>query len=201
MKKYMKSMALLSLATVGITQAQESEMGVGIEHGNLDSINSINHSPNAPDLMTEKGFGSGSYRVFLAASGASSTYSVTDYAYAGGGCMRVDGNGGIDGDFDLNFQLPDGHQILGYRFYWYDASASNSNAYLFKFDGAGGLTLLGNNASTGDTGYGEAYLDLSADNLIVSNFDGAYTIRFTSGEDGNDQRVCAVRLFVDADPA
>lgn len=198
--KYMKSMALLSLAATGMVQAQESEMGVGIDNGSLDSINSINHSPDAPDMQLNKGFGTGNYYVWVSASGASSNHSALNYSYAGGGCMRQDSAGQSNGDFDINVQLPDGHQILGFRYYWYDASASDSRASLFQFDGLGSLTLFGNNDSTGDTGFGEFYLDLSGDNIIVDNFSGSYTIRLNSNEDGNNQRVCAVRLFMDADP-
>lgn len=115
--------------------------------------------------------------------------------------MRQDSNPSLNGDFDVNLQLPDGHQILGYRYYWFDVSASSSRASLFQFDGAGGTTLLGNNDSTGDSGFGESYLNLLADNIIVNNYNGSYTIRFNSNEDGNDQRMCAVRLFMDSDPS
>ena len=198
--KYIKSMALLSLVAAGTVQAQESELATGMSHQSLDSINSIDYSPNAPDVMQQKGFGSGTYYVWVAASGASATSSALDYSYSGGGCMQQDGNSQLDGDLDVNVQLPDGHQVLGFRYYWNDNSASSSSAILWQFDGLGSVNNFGTNTSTGDTGTGSFYLDLSADNIIVNNAAGSYTIRFNSNENGSAQEMCAVRLFMDADP-
>ncbi len=200
--KYLKSIALISLATTSISFAQPegSEREAGVHYQTLDGLNKV-IDINAPDYLPNRGFGTGNYYLFLGASGAASTDSALDYSYGGGGCMQVDGASVANGDFDMAVQLPDGHQILGYRYYWFDNSASSSQAQLFYFDGTGGFSFWDANVSTGDTGYGDGYVNVDTENVIVDNFGGYYVVRFRSDEDGSNQRICGIRFFIDSDPS
>ncbi len=197
----MKSKILCSVAAAVISfngfanEAQfENNSPAGVKHQSLDGMNAINHNPNAEDMMIEKGFGTGNYRVLIAASGSSANYSTVDYTYGGGGCMYTSNNL-QDGDLDINLQLPDGHTLLGFRYYWNDTDAGSSTARLWKFDGLGGTTNLLNITSTGDTGFGSFYTALTGGDHVIDNSTGAYVIRFDGGA-GNTQEMCAVRLFI-----
>lgn len=191
MKKNKILITMLSTMVVGASMAQEEADGqVGTYMQTMDSVT----KPTPLDGRTnEKGFDAGLYYLFFSASGASPNGSALDYTYSGAGCMHQN-NSIANGDLDVNLQLPDGHSIRGYRYYWYDSSASSSNAILFQLDGQGGLTTLDNYESTGDTGYGSEYNNLTGGDHVVNNTNGAYVIRFNSNEDGNTQRMCGVRI-------
>ncbi len=187
---------ILSLSMSSHSQTIEADAIVGEE--NL-SYENKNPKEELSDIelaaSNNKGFGDGTYFLFIGASGASSTYSTADHAYAGGGCMQINSGSGLDGDFDLNLQLPDGHTIGGIRYFYYDDNAGNSSISLFKFDGEGGLTLLYSNFSDTDTGYGSVFTTPNPQ-PIVDNSTGSYTLRFNTSQDGNSQRVCGVRIVM-----
>lgn len=191
MKKTKFLLSMLSTMVVGASMAQEEADGqVGTYMQTMDSVT----KPTPLDGHTnEKGFDSGLYYLFFSASGASSNGSTLDYTYEGGGCMSQN-NSILNGDLDVNLQLPDGHSIRGYRYYWYDTSASSSAASLFQMDGQGGFTLIDSYDSTGDTGYGSFYSNLTDGDHVVNNTNGAYVIRFNSNENGSGQRMCGVRI-------
>ncbi len=196
----MKYKSLKNLAVLAITgtlstgvHAEESDGQIGVYHQTMESVNKP--VPNNDGQDPEKGFESGTYSLFFAASGASANGSALDYTYGGGGCMYQ--NSTIsDGDFDMNLQLPDGHFIRGYRYFWNDTTASSSNAALFQFDGQGGLTVLENHSSTGDTGFGSFFEDFPGGDILVDNTAGAYVIRFNSSENGPGQEMCGVRFVM-----
>ena len=200
--KFIKSVAMVSLAISGASFAQEegSDRESGVYYQTLDGL-SKTKDPNSLNNGENKGFDDTGYFVFLGASGAVSTNSGMDYSYVGGGCMRANSGTASNGDFDLDLQLPDGHQIEGYRYYWYDDNASSSQVQLFKFDGSGGITFWDANVSTGDTGYGNEYLNLFSENIIIDNSTGYYVFRFSTNEEGNNQRMCGVRLYIITNPA
>lgn len=152
------------------------------------------------DYPHEKGFAPGDYYLFVGASGATSTSSALDYNYGGAGCMQTASAGHADGDFDLNLQLPDGHEIIGMRFYYNDTNeTSDVSARLAKFDGGGGATSIIYIKPSTSAGYGSTYLGNI--NHIVTNNDGYYIIRFNLESNDATNEVCGVRLFIDSDPA
>lgn len=189
MKKYkcLAAITLLSLSSIGLCDTQDRDTGTE----NLDSINAIHH-PGEDQL---KDFASGTYYVFVSAAGATAIRNEDTFDYSGSGCIYETGDSGAF--FDVNLQLPDGHLIRGYRYYYYDGSASSSNTILFQFHGDGTFTSIHDIVSSGDTGYGNIYEVLSGGNHVVNNANGAYVIRFNSSEAGNNQRLCGVRLFMD----
>lgn len=193
----LKSMALASLFFSGIVSAEvsEADLPIGVKYYDKEAKSKAD-DPNAEDSLANRGIGSGFYYLFLGASGAAVTNSNPTYAYSGGGCMQRNSGGVIDGDFDLDIQVPDGHEIQGIRYYFYDNSAGSSALASFKFDGEGGLTLLDSILSTGDTGYGNIYQAFTTPH-VVDNITGHLVLRFNSNEDGNDQRLCGARIFIE----
>ena len=101
-----------------------------------------------------------------------------------------------DGDFDINLQLPDGHIIQGFRYYWNDTDADSTTARLWKFNGLGATSSLLAISSTGDTGYGQNYVALTGGDHVVDNTTGSYILRFDGSGTGFTQRMCGVRLFM-----
>ena len=188
--------AVISCNSIASEAQFEINSPAGEKHQSLDGMNAINHNPNAEDMVIEKGFGTGFYYALIPASGGSANYSTVDYTYGGGGCMYTS-NSLVDGDLDINLQLPDGHTLLGFRYYWSDTDAGSSDATLYKFNGLGSVTNLLNIASTGDTGFGSLYENLSGGDHVIDNSTGAYVIRFDGGS-GNTQEMCGVRLFFES---
>lgn len=161
---------------------------------------------NAQDESDLKAFGSGFYYLFLSASGATEISTAEGYAYAGSGCMRA--TTGLK-DLDVAVQIPDGHQINGFRYYWYDNDTNaDTRAYLYKFSDTGSVMSLGSATtvtSTDTSGYGSAYQQLEDSNgdfapHTVDNSTGSYVIRFYSRETDNKIRMCGVRIAIYTNP-
>lgn len=103
-------------------------------------------------------------------------------------------------NFDLQLQIPIGHEIRGFRFYYYDDNASSSTAQLYTInigDGSYTSELLTN--SVGDGGYNNHYTSLSPNYLLVTG-SRRYSLRLGSNEQGSNQRLCGVRLLINATP-
>ncbi|KAA3638312.1 MAG: hypothetical protein DWP95_12915 [Proteobacteria bacterium] len=155
-------------------------------------------NPDDPDYLATKTYGepSGNYGVYLPASGTSPYSKSMTSIYGGAGCIYRNSPSGF---YDLQLQLPDGHEIHGFRYYFYDSSAASSTAYLYTVDNSGIFSSELTIVSTGDTGYGSVYAGLPTTTL-VDNYNYTYSIRFYSGETGGNQEICGVRLFMDSTP-
>lgn len=201
--KNFKKIAVLSSILMGSAMAQDSEQGLDSQP--IDELNQAMYQPvdkNAADYIDQKTYGSGDYYLFYAASGATSIHD-SEYSYGGAGCVyRTSG----DRYFDMPLQIPDGHAIYGFRYYWYDNDNSAiSNAALLKYNGEGDVETLLTVVSTDTSGYGNSYDDIQnssgvAEPHTVNNRTGSYVIRFSS--DGTDEKIkiCGVRLFIDSTP-
>lgn len=161
---------------------------------------------NAQDESDLKAFGDEYYYLFLAASGATETSTAQGYTYGGFGCMRATTGAK---HLDVAVQVPDGHQINGFRYYWYDNDTNaDTRAFLFKFNDTGSVISLGSTTtviSTDTSGYGSAFQQLedSSGNFAphtVDNSTGSYVIRFYSRETDNKIRMCGVRIAIFANP-
>jgi hypothetical protein len=187
--KFLTSIAMLYMGSTGISHAQNVESDRDAGTGSLDSLNAIHKGTGD---QQNKDFDTGSYNVFIAASGAAAIETEDTYVYSGSGCLHETVDTGAN--FDVNVHLPDGHIINGFRYYYDDSSASSSIATLYQMDGRGGITLMNTVTSTGDTGYGSLYETLPDGDHVVNNANGAYVIRFSSNEVGSTQKVCGVRF-------
>lgn len=150
---------------------------------------------NPEDDSNRKAFGNGYYSLFLPASGATEINTSEGYRYIGGGCMRATTGAK---SLDMAVQIPDGHRIHGFRYYWYDNDSSAvSDATLYKFNDIGGSMLLGQMASSDNVpGYNSGYRNIA--NHIVDNSTGSYVIRFYSSAANSNIRMCGVRLSISA---
>lgn len=128
-----------------------------------------------------------------AVASAQSTYDSLSFGSVSSGCKLRNSGGGVDGDFDLEVQLPQGAQITGMRYYWYDEDPLATTATLFTADGEGSINFLGSVASSG-TGFGNGAVGVSH---TIDNAAEHIGVRFDLGEfDGvpSDLRACRVRL-------
>lgn len=196
--KKLKQMAALGSLLVG--------SGVVVAQDSIEELDSslveIDHSmyqtfdKKTEDEAEQKAFGSGDYFLFLSASGATKLNSSTAYTYTGAGCIRPTAAATYEA-FDMSVQIPDGHRIRGFRYYWYDNdSSANSTANLFKFDDNGDPVMLSSQQVSADSsGYGNAYNGFSTPHT-VNNSDGSYVIRFETTTANANIRMCGVRLFI-----
>lgn len=163
---------------------------------NTDWPSEFKDNPDDPDYLKTYGEPLGSYFVYLPASGITPYSKSSTAAYGGAGCIQRSSSSGY---YDLQLQMPDGHEIKGFRYYYSDSSASSSTAFLYTIDNTGTFSNELSITSTGDTGYGAIYASMPATTL-VDNFNYRYGIRFSTGETGSNQIICGVRLWMDSNP-
>ena len=191
MKKLLfKSIAIGLLTTSGLISAQEFDAGMSVNYTNDPSNNGeIQFSTDGQSI--EKGFIPGQiYYLYFNASSAAPISQTAGKTYFGAGCVYNSATGSLD----ASLQLPDGHTIRGFRYYWDDASASSTSAAMITYDGAGGFTTLNTIQSTGDTGFDSVYENLPGGDVVVNNATTAYSFRFFNSEAGSAQKMCGVRV-------
>lgn len=204
--KIFKKIAVLSSILVGSAMAQDSEPELDSQAiDQFDEAIYQSVDKNAADYIDQKSYGGGNYYLFYAASGATSINNM-DYSYSGSGCVYNTITSIGSAFFDMPLQIPDGHAIRGFRYYWYDnGSGASSNAQLIKFDGAGGNEYLLTVVSSDTSGYGDRYANILnssgvATPHIVDNHSGSYVVRFYTNGNNNNIRICGVRLFINSTP-
>ncbi len=195
MKKLLfKSIAIGLLATSGLASAQEFDTSKPVNHIN-DLFNGENVPFSTDGRSNEKGFVPGAlYYLYFSASTAAPISQTAGKTYSSAGCVYNSATGSLD----VSLQLPDGHTIKGFRYFWDDASASSTSAAMITYDGAGGFTTLDTLQSTGDTGFGSFYQDLPGGDVVVNNATTAYSFRFFNSEAGFAQKMCGVRVAMEA---
>ncbi|KAA3638314.1 MAG: hypothetical protein DWP95_12925 [Proteobacteria bacterium] len=152
--------------------------------------------PQAIDEQSLKAF-SGLYYLNIVAAGATLVDELGDYTYGNSGCFYENN---LSGAYDVNLHLPDGHEILGYRYFFEDGTAGSSRTYLYAMHGDGTLTQLHSIQSTGNANtYSSVYQGLPTQHF-VNNAENFYVLRFESSEIGDDQEMCGARLFLRATP-
>lgn len=187
---FLKSIALTLLATSGLVCAQINDANRPFDQQSKPTNNETIPFPS-DGQNPEKGFIPGQvYYLYFPASVGAPISQTADKAYWGAGCVYMGASSGLD----VSLQLPDGHSIRGFRYFWDDNSAGSTAAVLFDFDGAGGFTNIHRVDSTGDTGFGSDYQNLAGGDVVVDNWNNAYTIRFTTNEGNSSQRMCGVRI-------
>jgi hypothetical protein len=192
----------LLVTGLGFSQtALEDELMLQPGESLLDSSwrSEFKPSPNDLDYISTKTYGeaNGYYYVYLPASGASPYDKSSTYVYGGSGCIYRNTPSGSW--YELQLQMPDDHQLIGFRYYYSDNSASQSTAFLYTVDNSGNYVSELSISSTGNSGYGTIY-NVMPTTMLVDNFNYRYTLRFYSSENSSNQEICGVRLFMDSTP-
>ncbi len=192
--KYLKSIAMMSLAASSITMAQQNESGEdwNTPQAVTSSVWDVELSNEELKAQEDMKAASTAYWVFTAASGATPYKSGYTYNYGGSGCMNASGNAGV-AYLDQNINIPDGHTITFMRFYYNDSNAAmTTEADLFIMDGAGGFTTIANRESNTDSGFATVGSPM---NHIVDNTNGSLILRY-SLKNSSSVSPCGVRFVV-----
>ncbi|HOU42764.1 MAG TPA: hypothetical protein PLU04_00380 [Anaerolineaceae bacterium] len=107
-----------------------------------------------------------------------------------GGCIYTTNSAGDV--FNVDIQLPEQARILYLRMYYYDSSATTSNAWVTAYDGEGGFDDLLYVASTGNAGYGTSLSALTP--VMVDNFSRSMVLNWRPNETGNTMQLCGLRI-------
>lgn len=194
----MKYLSIKSMAwiTAMVSTSISAQSTVPDETTNLTSqFNITKVKYQAEDEMPDKTF-NGKYFLNIAASGSTPTEATGDYdTFGSDGCLFLNN---VTGAYDVNLRLPDGHRIDLMRYYFKDGDTGGSQAYLYRMDGDGTFSLLANVVSTGNSGtYTSEFVNLSPAHY-VDNSRYSYVLRFDSSQIGTNQRMCSVRLWIQA---
>ncbi len=134
---------------------------------------------------------SGFFYINAAGSTLKPRDSGQDWGNSGsGGCIYANTLGSEV--MNLHLDIPTGSRIDYLRLFFYDTSASTSNAWVTTYDGASGFTDLTSVSSTGNTGYGtslSAYVG-----HIVDNNDYSYVLNWRPNVTGNTMMLCGLRV-------
>lgn len=188
---FFKSMAgIIAMVSTSLS-AQSMEPDETIGQSNPFTITKVKYQDE--DEMSNKSF-TGTYFLNLAATGAEVNTSTDDYIYGSEGCLYFNTDAGF---LDMNLHLPDGHEILGMRYYFKDGSADSSRAQLYIAPSNGPFSSLIAVESTGNSGTYLSDFNSPATPHFVNNAKNAYVIRFYTSVTGSDQQMCGVRLFMD----
>lgn len=108
-----------------------------------------------------------------------------------GGCVYLS-SGNTNTILNLHLDIPDGVRIDYLRIYYYDASVSDSIAWVTRYDNAGGYDDVAYVFSSGDTGYGT---QLSSEILhVVDNVNYSYVLNWRPNVTGSSMALCGLRV-------
>ena len=110
---------------------------------------------------------------------------------ASGGCLKlVSGSSGVV--FNVQLDIPNGDRIDYLRIFYYDTSASDSQAWVTRYDDIGGIQDIAYVTSQGNTGYGTS---LSPDvTHVVDNIDQSYILNWRPNVVGSTMYLCGLRV-------
>jgi hypothetical protein len=115
--------------------------------------------------------------------------SATEWTYPGGGCISAAVANDI---FNIHLSIPNGSRIDYLRIYYYDTSASNSNAWVTTYNGAGGFNDLTTVNSAGNSGYGTQLSPYVGH--VVNTVENSYVLNWRSNQIGSTMRLCGLRV-------
>jgi hypothetical protein len=115
--------------------------------------------------------------------------SATDWTYPGGGCIAASGANDV---FITHLGIPHGSRIDYLRIYFYDTSASNSQAWVTTYNGAGVATDLTLVSSGGTAGYGTLLSPFVGH--VVDTASSSYVLNWRSNQTGSTMRLCGLRV-------
>jgi hypothetical protein len=108
-----------------------------------------------------------------------------------GGCLKLT-SGNTSVIFNLQLDIPNGVRIEYLRMYYYDTSASNSYAWVTRYDDVGGFGDVTYVASEGDTGYGTSLSPYFEH--VVDNVDYSYILNWRPNAAGSSMMLCGLRV-------
>jgi hypothetical protein len=115
--------------------------------------------------------------------------SATNWTYPGGGCISASVANDV---FNIHLAIPNGSRIEYLRLYYYDASASNSTAWVTTYNGAGVATDRTSVSSTGNAGYGTTLSPYVGH--VVNTADNGYVLNWRANQTGSTMRLCGLRV-------
>jgi hypothetical protein len=143
----------------------------------------------APEAFSAgSGFAGFSY-LMIPGAGLHPRAAATTWSYSGAGCVSAAAGNDL---FTAGIDLPHGSRIDYIRLYYYDASPSDSTAYLTRFDGSGGYADLASVKSAAAAGYGHKVSGLIGH--VVNNSSGAYVVQWRADQTGPTMRLCGLRI-------
>lgn len=129
------------------------------------------------------------YYIYVAGAALRPRDSSSGWDYSGTGCVsRASGSELLN----IHLAIPDGSRIDYLRIYYYDASGSNSTAWVTNYDSAGNFSDVTNVASAGNSGYGtqlSAYVG-----HVANTASRSYVLNWSAGTNGNTMRLCGLRV-------
>ncbi len=108
-----------------------------------------------------------------------------------GGCLYLTA-GSTSEIFNIHLEVPHGSRIEYLRIYYYDTSASNSTAWVTRYDDEGGYQDVTSVSSAADTGYGTqlgVYLE-----HVVDTVNYAYVLNWRPNVTGSTMQLCGLRV-------
>lgn len=151
------------------------------------------------DNLNDKNF-NGQYYLNFAAVGSTPWDSSDNYSYKGKGCISSNTSGA---EFSINLHLPDGHKIIGLRYYFikdYVQFGNHSFASLYRTNGKGQADVLASVDILNTNGnMGNNYVDLPEPHY-VNNAKSFYVLGFTNIGSKNNVQMCGARLTLEAAP-
>lgn len=146
--------------------------------------------PDALSGPAAPGAWSGFYYFFAAGSSLHSADYLMRSDYQPGACVAAVDSGAQF--FTLNLDLPQGSRIDYLRLFYYDTNASDGQAQLRKYDGAGNLVDVSIVSSTGAAGYGTILSAYAGS--IVDNMNGSYVLNWWPIATGSTMQLCGMRV-------
>jgi len=118
--------------------------------------------------------------------------SSVDWANDGsGGCMYL-ASGDISKIFNIHLEVPNGSRIEYLRLYYYDTSASNSYAWVTRYDDEGDLEDVTFVASASNTGYGTTLSPYIEHIVDTTNY--SYVLNWRPYVVGTTMQLCGLRV-------
>lgn len=119
---------------------------------------------------------------------ASNTEWSTD---SSGGCLYVSG-GSASTVYNIHLDIPDGARIDYLRIYYYDTSASDSQAWVTRYDDSGALEDIAYVSSSGTSGH-STQLSAFASH-VVDNVNYSYVLNWRPLVVGSSMQLCGLRV-------
>lgn len=133
---------------------------------------------------------------WIAGSTFTPRYASTTYTYKGAGCVSITGGTPI---LNTYLHLPNGAQLLGARFYYYDANASDSMVFVTDYNGAGSFNEFIVENSAGNAGYSSIFATPASSYLVNNSMRGLGLVWNSGGVVDTTMALCGIRVMYNVD--
>jgi len=170
------------LAPSGDAPVEEVDWDALIPEDAPDMVNT-NADPNWSPIY---------YYYHVAGSALRPRDSSVEWGTGGsGGCLQL-ASGATYVIFNVHLEVPEGARIEYLRLFYYDTSASNSQAWVTLYDDDGGYDDVTNVASEGNTGYGTALSEYFEHIINTTNY--SYVLNWRPNVVGSTMQLCGLRV-------